>query len=543
MEQMGLHAAAYSAAIYCRLSKDDAPSRCGSADAESTSIGTQKTMLEKYCREQGFSICDVYVDDGYSGLNFNRPDFNRLLTDIDGGKVNLVVTKDLSRLGRDYIQTGYYLEIYFARKKIRYIAVNDNIDTLRPDNDIAPFRNILNDLYAKDLSRKVKSAKRQRAANGYYISAQPPYGYNPDPTNKNRLAIDQKAAEVVREIYRLSLAEHSAGQIADILTKRKTPTPSAYKVQNGDTRFIRQLESGGGFRWCRNTVHNILRDMVYMGDMENHKYEVVNYKTKEYRPVPKDQHIIVENTHEPIISRDDWNRVQALIAARHRPKRHDYENVFKSIVFCLACGHHLTIAFKYSPEGERISPYYRCTYRYTNRMACRHPLRISYDDLCARVWGQIQEQIKKAEDGAMLKKSRARTMQRKMASGLESERTQTASRLSILAKITKQLYEDHACGKLDTDSCHALLGEYQAEQKNLSARLQTIERERARKDVHRDNLQMLNDALLSCANDTKLTAQILNQLVERIEVGHLTGAKGQKKQRIDIIYRYIGMTL
>jgi DNA invertase Pin-like site-specific DNA recombinase len=176
MEQTGIYQTAnYNAAIYCRLSKDDEQA------GESVSIQTQKMILEKYCQEQSFPIYGVYADDGYSGLNFDRPDFQRLLTDIDDGKVNMVITKDLSQLGRDYIQTGYYTDIYFTRKRVRYIAVNDGVDTNKDDNDIAPFKNILNDMYAKDLSRKVKSAKRQRAYSGYYISAQPPYGYKVDP--------------------------------------------------------------------------------------------------------------------------------------------------------------------------------------------------------------------------------------------------------------------------------------------------------------------------------------------------------------------------
>ena len=180
MEQVRNEQTIYSTAVYCRLSKDDEQA------GESVSIETQKMMLEDFCHERGFPIYEIYADDGYSGLNFNRPAFSRLLEDIDSGKVNLVITKDLSRLGRDYIQTGYYTDVYFSRKRVRYIAVNDGIDTNRDDNDIAPFKNILNDMYAKDLSRKVKSAKLQRAYKGYYISAQAPYGYKVDPTNRNR---------------------------------------------------------------------------------------------------------------------------------------------------------------------------------------------------------------------------------------------------------------------------------------------------------------------------------------------------------------------
>jgi len=543
MEQMGLQAAAYSTAIYCRLSRDDTPSRHGSVDAESASIGTQKMMLEKYCREQGYSIYDVYADDGYSGLNYNRPDFSRLLADIDNGKVNLIVTKDLSRLGRDYIQTGYYIEMHFSKKKIRYIAVNDNIDTMRQDNDITPFRNILNDLYAKDLSRKVKSAKRQRAYNGYFISAQAPYGYKVDPTDKNRLAIDETAAKVVREIYRLASAGHSTAQITSILTERKTPTPSVYKAQNGDTRFLRQLESSGEHHWCRGTVHNILRDRVYVGDMENHKYEVVNYKTKEIRAVPKDQHIIVENTHESIIRRDDWDRVQELVARRNRPNRNDFENVFKNIACCSECGHRLTLAFNYSRAGERTTPYLRCTHRYANPNACQHSHRIHYADLYNQVLKRMQQLAKKVERGTLPETSTKQLVKQKKTDKLNTEKAKINARLSTLTKITKQLYEDNACGILDIDSHRAFLKDYQAEHKRLSERLQTIEDELNQEDDYTGNLQKLCDAIRYYADIRELTANMLNHLVERIEVGHVVEIDGQKQQEVNVIYRFIGAAL
>ena len=533
MEQTGL----YKVAIYCRLSKDDG------TDFESTSIGTQKMMLEKYCHEQGFSIYDVYADDGYSGLNYNRPDFNRMLTDIDNEKVNLVVTKDLSRLGRDYIQTGYYTEIYFAKKKVRYIAVNDNIDSNKQDNDIAPFRNILNDLYAKDLSRKVKSAKRQRAYNGLFISAQAPYGYKPDPMNKNRLVPDEEPAEVVKEMFKLALAGNSTVAITKILAERRIQTPSAYKVRNGDTRFQRQLESNGEYTWCNGTVQTILRDCVYMGDMENHKYEVVNYKTKEYRAVPKDQHIIVENTHEPIVIRDNWNRVQDLIRQRHKPKRHDFENVFKSLVFCKECGYRLTFTYKYNRKGETTFPYLVYRGRYKNPEACPQYNQVYYDLLYEEVLKRIRNVAKRVENGTLLAEVNKRLTKQKKTDKLETEKAKIGARLSSLAKITKQLYEDHACEKLDINSYHTFVNDYQNEQKQLSQRLQIIESELNQKDEYAENLQKLSDTIKGYMTIKELTANMLNQLVERIEVGHAIEMDGEKQQEINIIYRFIGSEL
>ena len=214
----------------------------------------------------------------------------------------MVITKDLSRLGRDYIQTGYYTEIYFAKKRVRYIAVNDAFDSNRDDNDIAPFRHILNDMYAKDLSRKVKSAKRQRALNGLVISSQTPFGYMPCPDNRNLLIVDEPAAEIVRRIFALSLSGYSAKKIAEILTAEGVITPGVYKYQQGDTRFARYLKDGKN-RWCYETVQTILKDQVYVGDMVNHKAEVANYKTKQRVMLPHSERIVVENTHQAIIDR------------------------------------------------------------------------------------------------------------------------------------------------------------------------------------------------------------------------------------------------
>lgn len=352
----------YNTAIYCRLSKDD------DNIGESSSIQTQKSMLEGYCREQCFLVHDFYVDDGYSGLNYNRPGFERMLNDIDNGKVNLVITKDLSRLGRDYIQTGYYTEVYFEKKKVRYIALNDGFDSDRDDNDIAPFKNILNDMYAKDLSCKVKAAKRQRAKNGFFISAQAPYGYKQDPADKNHLVVDQEAAEVVRRIFELALSGFDAVRIARALKAERVINSSGYKAKNGDTRFSRYNDNQNPekvYEWCYATIQKIMQDRVYVGDMVNHKAKVANYKTKQRVTVPQDRHIVVENTHKPLVSKDDFMQVQSLIKSRPSPSTFEVENIFRGILFCSECRHRLSMAHKRSGTA-----YYRCMHHYWHPEEC-----------------------------------------------------------------------------------------------------------------------------------------------------------------------------
>jgi DNA invertase Pin-like site-specific DNA recombinase len=536
MEHTGIiQTAIYSTAIYCRLSRDD-----GQA-GDSASIQTQKMMLEKYCHEQGFPIYGVYVDDGYSGLNFDRTDFQRLLTDIDNGRINLVITKDLSRLGRDYIQTGYYTDIYFSKKKVRYIAVSDGVDTNRDDNDIAPFKNILNDMYAKDISRKTKTAKRQRAYSGYYIAAQAPYGYKVNPENKHQLIVDDEPAEVVKEMFGLALAGNSTMRITKILTERKVMTPSAYKLKNGDTKFTRQVERNGAYKWCNVSVQKILRDMVYMGDMENHKYEYPNYKTEQRVRVPKEQHIIVENTHEAIISREDYNRVQSLVKMRHKPKKHDFDNVFKSIVFCSECGGRFTIDVKQRPYGHQNL--LLCRRHFTEPQRCQHYNFIHYDKLYEAVLKQLRQVAKSIETGGLTRSIQQQALKRGKGNKLEADKAKIESRLVALSKITKKLYEDNACDLLDMESYHRMLKEYQEEQKQLIQRLNAIQTERNKKGENAENLQKLSDAIKAYLNIDKLTANMLNQLIERIEVGYPETVNGERQQEINIIYRFVGTTI
>lgn len=535
MEQVKNEDIIYKVGVYCRLSKDD------ELAGESVSIETQKMLLTDYCHEQGFSIYEVYADDGYSGLNFNRPAFTRLLEDIDSGKINLVITKDLSRLGRDYIQTGYYTDVYFSRKRVRYIAVNDGIDTKRDDNDIAPFKNILNDMYAKDLSRKVKSAKRQRARKGYYISAQAPFGYKVDVNNRNRLVVDDDAAEVVKDIFKLAIAGYSLSKISRILTERKVIKPGVYKALNGDTRFLRYQKDGSSdYKWCYQTVRNILRDQVYTGDMVNHKYEVINYKTKECVRVPKEEHIIVSNCHEAIIARDDYERVQTLISMRHRPKTHNFENVFKNLTFCSECRQRMTLMMKPLKAGP--TPLIRCTNHYRNPNECRHNHAIYYDKLYEEVLKRVQRLVRQVESGELLKQIQKHSTKKVKTDKLKAEQSKISKRLNALKRIIKNLYEDFASDVLDSENYHLMLSDYTQEQKKLLSRQKDIESELSGTGQEEQNVEKLRKVLEEYLDIDILTANMLNQLIERIEIGHTVKVDGCRQQEITIVYRFIGMT-
>ena len=536
MEQQRFDNQIYNAAVYCRLSSED-----GQA-GDSNSIQTQKAILERYCRDNGFLIHDFYVDDGYSGLNFNRPSFERMLTDIDNRIVNMVVTKDLSRLGRDYIQTGYYTEIYFNKKKVRYIAVNDGYDSVRDDNDIAPFKHILNDMYAKDLSRKVKSAKRQRMINGCYSSSQAPYGYKPNPSNHNQLVVDNEAAEVVKTIFDMALHGLGARRITAELKARKVINPSAYKAKNGDTRFSRYNQGQDPdhvYDWCWATIQSILRNRVYTGDIVNHKYEVVNYKTKERINIPKDKQIIVENTHEAIVSHDDFKRVQGLMDMRFTPHHIEHENLFRSMLFCSGCNHSLTMAHKSRAQGSKA--YYRCMYHYKTPDECKHTHAIAYDDLYTAVLNKIRQTAKRLKsDVGFLEAVGKKSGKNNQTTRLSEQKSKHEKRLNELFNLLRKLFEKNAAGLLDDANYVAFSREYQAEQADIMRKLADVKAELAETGKTTVNAEKLRELILEYLEIKELTPFILAKLIDRILVGHKQKVDGEEQQEITIVWRFAG---
>lgn len=374
----------YNAGLYLRLSKDD------EQQGESVSIGTQRSILVDYCKANYFNIYNIYIDDGYSGLNFERPGFRALLEDVERGLVNLVITKDLSRLGRDYIMTGYYSEIFFQTKGVRYIAIADDFDSDKGGNEIAPFKNILNDMYARDISKKIRNAKHQRANQGLFISGQTPYGYQKDPRSRNQLIIDPEATAVVRIIF--SLAESGMGSvaIASELKARRIVTPSVYKYQHGDERFSRYpaLKNGDYCAWCAVTISQILKNPVYMGTLINLKTEVVNYKTKQQLPVPPERQIVTPNAHEAIIDKLQFQHIQELRAEKGCSALNHRFNLFRGKLFCECCGHPLMISRK--QLKYRQADIYLCMYHYSHPEVCPKTHRVYHDMLYPYVLQQVQ---------------------------------------------------------------------------------------------------------------------------------------------------------
>ena len=537
MKQKGL----YKAALYCRLSQDDG------LVGDSSSIQTQKMMLEKYANDNGIIIVDYYIDDGYSGTNFDRPDFQRMLNDIEDEKVNMVITKDLSRLGRDYIRTGYYIDFYFKDKDVRYIAVNDNVDTLYDNNDIAPFKNILNDMYAKDTSRKVKTAVRQRLLKGMFIASHPPYGYKRNPYNKNHLIIDEEVVDVVRLIFDLALSNIGIATIAKELNRRGIPIPSVYKASKGYQCYQTLLDSRRAKfndkdveTWSTATVGNILRNQMYVGDMVGNKREVKNYRTGKQIVHTKDEYIVIPNTHEPIISREDFEKVQMLVANKHRPSKTNHENEFRGLLKCANCGRSMTMYHKVLASGQVVWRY-RCMGKTIRHGIDPETNIIKYDDIYNIVFKRLKEllnSIKKDDDSFIYKimsKHEVGVQEKK----LEVEKNKIQRKLDTISKLIKKLYEDYIEGILNTENYQTMVNEYQKEQVELKSRLEKITDLINQKTNETDNIKKFKEVANKYLDFKVLTAELVNNLINHIEIGFPKVVDGIQVREINIFYRFI----
>ena len=532
----------YNAALYMRFSRDDGQI------SDSSSITTQKMMLEKFCQDSGYKIYDSYVDDGYTGMNFDRPAFQRLIGDIDGGKINLVITKDLSRLGRNYIQTGYYSEVFFREKGVRYIAINDAFDSLKSDNDIAPFKNILNNMYSRDLSRKIKSAIRQRVSHGLYFAGQKPYGYRKDPGNKNRLVPDEEAAVNVKEIFRLALEGKGIVAIMKIMTEREILSPAAYKAKHGDTRFMwyNKGKEKSLTKWSISAVDKIMKNRVYVGDTVGCKSEILAPGTKKIRLTP-DKHIIVENTHEPLVSREDYERVQQLVKARHRPSKHHVENLFRSILFCAHCGKRMSLGVNdVKTKGKTLTKkmLYRCFNHSINPHECPQSNYIYYADFKERIWQSVKRVLNQMNaDEISVATVQKKIDEQNAADKLNVEKSKIEKRLNALTTIVRKLYEDNAAGRLDESGYQGLLAGYQSEKKTLTERQTAIAAELGKTDDRAESLKKLKMLAAVYADSTELTSEIVHQLIERIELSRPKILGNTESREINIVYRFINTAL
>ena len=380
----------FVAGLYCRLSKDDGNT------SESMSIQSQKSLLKQFAVDNEIMIYDYYIDDGYSGTNFNRPSFQKLKQDIECGNINCVITKDLSRLGRNYLESGAYIEMYFPKNNVRYIAINDGIDTLKIGSnsaqlDIMPFKNILNEMYAKDTSNKIKSVLRSKMKEGTYIGTKAPFGYKKNPQNRHELVIDKKTRHIVELIYDLCLEGKGTQLICEEMERRRIPRPSAFCEDGGKLYGVTEENK---YTWTHRMALDILRDHVYCGDLARNKRPTLSFKNDKRLYVPKEDYIVVKNTHEPIISREDWELAQAMLDSRRceNKSNRSYDNIFKGLVKCPDCNYSISanVDYRYKKEDIIDCVHYTCsTYRRKGTNACSSH-RIDARDLHDIVLADIQ---------------------------------------------------------------------------------------------------------------------------------------------------------
>ncbi len=523
-------------ALYCRLSQDDMLA------GESNSITNQKEILLKYAQDNRFPNPQFYVDDGFSGTNFNRPDFQRMIRDMENGKIGTIITKDLSRLGREYLKTGEYIELIFPDYDVRYIAINDGVDTQRGDNDFTPFKNLMNDFFAKDCSKKIRAVVKAKGQSGKPVSARAPYGYKKSPENKNVWLIDEPAAKVVKRIFQLCIEGHGPYEIAKILTADGVPTPSTYALDSGNI-----VGTGSAKRtahWIGQAVAKILERPEYAGHTANFKTVKKSYKSKKQIFKPRDEWMIFENTHEPIISQHDFDLVQKLRLNKRVRQKCDDPNPFSGIVYCADCGAKL-----YLSRGSGIPANMECmkcgTYSKHYHECTAHYIRTCVlSELVISEINKVLTDVHRNEDAFIRK-----VMEQSAATHLDEVKkakktlARFEQRITELDKMYAKLYEDRALGKISDERFEQLSRNCDDEQAKLKAdavQLNALIDEREQKS---GDISRFVSLVRRYEHITELTPEIMHELVEKIIVHEADKSNGYREQEIEIFFRFKVLTV
>lgn len=517
-----------------RLSKDD------DGAAESASIITQRKMLRSYAAEHGYVVFDEYVDDGWSGTNFDRPDFKRMIGDIEAKKVNMVITKDLSRLGRDYITAGQYTEIYFPSKGVRYIAIHDGYDSDSPYSDIAPFKNVINEMYARDTSKKIRSAFATKMQDGAYIAAFAPYGYQKDPVDKNHLVVDGQSGQVVKRIFRMAAEGAPPAEIARSLNERGIPPPAVYRCMTHDGLEVSAYSKRQ--EWTSATIAKMLRNVVYLGHIAQGKTTKISFKSHLTLSNPRDEWIVVENTHEALVDQETFDLVRRRTMARTCEKKGTFYNLFSGIAKCADCGRNMSATGtrkKGSPANLTCGGY-----KLYGAEECSNHF-IDYNVLYEIVQASLREQlaISREERTAILENAQ----KKQAASAGRQERSKEISsikkRLRELEGIIAKLYEDNGAGRLSDSRMNKLLSKYAQEAETLEQRLAALQNENAAPEPSFQEAREKLDKLLRQITDVaELTPKLLFKLIDHIEIGQGHYERGEhgkvKHQTVKIFYRF-----
>ena len=516
-------------ALYCRLSQDDM------LQGESNSITNQKAILKKYAEDNGFSNPVFYVDDGVSGTTWEREGFKAMLADIEEGKVGTVITKDLSRLGRDYLKTGEYIEIIFPDHDVRYIAINDGVDTLKSENELMAFKNIFNDWYARDTSKKIRAVFKAKGQSGKHLS-NPIYGYKHSETDKNLWVIDDEAAEVVRKIFHLCIDGYGPTQIARILTEQGIPTPTAYALSQGRDNGHKNAKL---HRWGNETIAHILEKAEYCGHTVNFRTHVKSYKNKKRVDNPKEDWLIFENTHEAIITQQEFDLVQELRKNKRRPTKHEEVNPFSGICYCADCGKKLYLCrattMTADQEHLKCGTYAKdkngCTIHFVRTIVLKEIILGELNKMVAFVKDNEDEFVQMAMDNSLQKQSSELSKSRKKLK--ESEK-----RIAELDRLFTRLYEDNVSGKISDERFSIMSAGYEDEQKKLRATVAELTDFIETAEQKSADVTAFISVVQKYERITELTPEIMHELIEKIVVHAPDKSSGHRTQQIDIYYRF-----
>lgn len=525
-------------ACYERLSQED------KLDGESNSISNQKRILEKYCRDHGYTAIRHYdEDDGYSGTNFNRPGFQRMLADIKAGKIKRVVVKDMSRFGRNYLQVGMYTEMLFPEYGVHFIAVNDGVDSVRGDSEFTAIRNVFNEMYAKDTSKKIRATWQSKGRSGEHLTTIPPYGYKKDPENKKRWIVDEEAAAVVQKIFALCMDGMGPTQIAKWLQENKVLSPVAYCYENDlPTTSKRPTDP---YKWATKTVVHILERLDYLGHTVNFKTSKQSFKSKKVLWNDPADWVIFENTQEPIIEESVFLIVQKIRQGRRRPTKMGDMGMFSGLLFCADCGGkmYLCRANHFKPEQE----YYLCsTYRKDRTLCSTHSIRrVVLEEIVLRNLREAIQYVTQYEDDFVQRAADQSLRERdKELAQKKDTLAQSQKRIAELDVIIKRLYEDNISGKLSDERFIKLSRDYELEQTNLTNLVEHLRQEVKEQEKQKVNVRQFIAAVRKYTDMQQLDASILREFVDKIYISEVYTPDDNepriKVREIEIVYNFIG---
>ncbi|MDL2293432.1 recombinase family protein [Ruminococcaceae bacterium OttesenSCG-928-D13] len=521
---------------YTRLSAED-----GNA-GESGSIQTQKSLIEQYCKDHHLPAPVLYCDDGWSGTSFDRPEFKRMIEDVEKGEIDLIIVKDLSRFGREHVMAGYWIERYFPERDVRFIAINDNIDSANGlDNLLLPFTNVINSFYAQEASRKTKAAHRTRAKDGKYLAGHALFGYIKDPDDRHRLVIDPPAAEVVRSIFNMFAEGIGYVRMTKILRERKILNPQAYFNQNNPDYYTSDYWRQP-FDWHATSVRAILKNEAYLGKSVFGKTKSKGVFNKKRSAAPRDEWIIVENTHEAIITQETWDIVQKLMKSRRRESKKGEIQMFAGLVRCATCGSALNAS--YDGKKQKYKNFSCWVYKNYGKERCTSHA-IGWQALTTLVLDDIRRNAQAAEilnDEYLNRLLRRRAdKQRAETDKCKRELTAAEKRISQLDTTIAKLFEQSALGKISEERCRSMLETYEAEQQSLKERRKELALAIDHAEETYSNIENFVALIRQHTDVQELNTQILNALIDRIVVHEkVVDEDGVKSQRVDIYYKFIG---